>query len=285
MFPKSFKRLSVRYSRDFVPQKTKNILVSVFSFVLAWTLSRLSPRNKPDQNRFVGLTYWKTSFPIHYPGGGKEFLASLIGGQNHKKSVLAFDKSLKFVDWRHKRDSNDVELSSTAIINSMAKLSLTEAFRSFRWLGFYFNYLVKTDNSASISELNPKIFLDIVRWLCFSSRTNLKCVISYNETSISDVIRHGILQKHGVKIVGVRHTTSSMWSVDRQPGYFVSFGAYQIYDTILNNMEIQAAENRWSCARFQKQINAGFCFNHAAIIKKLKLSNPNKLVFFLRRRT
>ena len=85
LFPKSFKRLSVRYSRDFVPQKTKNILVSVFSFVLAWTLSRLSPRNKPDQNRFVGLTYWKTSFPIHYRRR-KEFLASLIGGQNHKVS-------------------------------------------------------------------------------------------------------------------------------------------------------------------------------------------------------
>ena len=72
-----------------------------------------------------------------------------------------------------------------------------------------------------------------------------------------------------------------MWSVDRQPGYFVSFGAYQIYDTILNNMEIQAAENRWSCARFQKQINAGFCFSHAAIIKKVKnCPIPNKLAVF-----
>ncbi len=179
----------------------------------------------------VGVMVWGGALPARGPviNGGIDWL---LGGGVSKKDTVFYleDKpSRSYIRQLKKFEYNYIDYSLSNVYRSCDYTNVVSLFRALVVITFLFPFLVWKTPLSLIVRL-PYTLYNYYRWNKFLEEYYFKISLSYNDYSLSCLIKNYIFMKNNVKPWSYAHSCSDKYVFDVRSGTKDSAQSYISYD-------------------------------------------------------
>ena len=189
---------------DFFIDYLKSILITLY---FIFSIRNLKKNRK--RHFKIGLLTWFTALKINTTSKESCGLDSVIPPSFNKKEVLIYSKTNLKPDYinQYKKKYKTIIFDKSEIFRNSSFGDVYELVKYFLRLLFKFPFMAfKLD--PLVRNNIPKIIFNLLKWHKFAKLFSIDISISYNDYSISDLIRNKVFMKIGIQCWGYVHSAT-----------------------------------------------------------------------------